>query len=66
MVKNVPDSDGDLSILQSEKCLDPNPATNADCTNRAGFWSFTDSFAYDSSGAVTKMQFGNGRWETAS
>ena len=33
---------------------------------RPGILSCSDSFSRDSSGGVTKMQLGNGRWETSS
>ncbi|MFN6963476.1 MAG: RHS repeat domain-containing protein [Pyrinomonadaceae bacterium] len=64
VVKNVLDMSGDLSIVQSGKCLDANPATNAACTNRAGLWNYASSFTYNAAGAVTSMQLGNGLWES--
>jgi RHS repeat-associated protein len=63
-VKNTLDSNGDLAMVQSGKCLDATPATNATCTNRAGYWSYANSFTYNPAGAVTLMQLGNGRWES--
>ncbi|MEP7148725.1 MAG: hypothetical protein ABI857_07560, partial [Acidobacteriota bacterium] len=66
VVKNTLNADGELSQVQSGKCLDATPGTAGTCTNRAGFFTYADSFTYNSSGAVTKMQLGNGKWETAS
>jgi RHS repeat-associated protein len=54
VVKNTLGSDGQLLRVQSKK--------NANY----GFHTYAGSFTYDSSGAVTKMQLGNGSWETAS
>ncbi len=54
VVKNTLGIDGELLQVQSRK--------NANF----GFHTYAGSFAYDSAGAVTKMQLGNGRWETAS
>lgn len=53
VVKNTLGVDGELLQVQSKK--------NANF----GFHTYAGSFTYDSSGAVTKMQLGNGRWETA-
>ncbi len=53
VVRNTLNSDGELSQVQSKK----NAAQ--------GFFTYADSFAYNSSGAVTRMQLGNGHWETA-
>jgi RHS repeat-associated protein len=64
-VKNVLNNDGELSIVQSAKCLDGTPATNGTCTTQAGVWNYAQHVTRDTSGAVTKMQLGNGRWETA-
>ncbi|HMM81501.1 MAG TPA: RHS repeat-associated core domain-containing protein [Pyrinomonadaceae bacterium] len=66
VVKNVLDNNGDLSIVESGKCLDSTPGTNASCTNRAGFWNYAHNFTYNASRAVTSMQLGNGRWESTS
>ena len=30
----------------------------------AGFWTYADSFAFDTAGHVKRMQLGNGLWET--
>ncbi|MEO8649244.1 MAG: RHS repeat-associated core domain-containing protein [Acidobacteriota bacterium] len=54
IVKNTLNADGELSQVQSKK--------NAN----HGFFTYADSFAYNAAGAVTKMQLGNGLWETAS
>lgn len=53
VVRNVLNNDGELAAVQSKK--------NAN----SGFFNYADSFAYNSAGAVTKMQLGNGKWETA-
>ncbi len=53
VVKNVLDNSGNLSIVQSKK------------NSSAGYWHYADSFTYNASGAVTKMQLGNGLWETS-
>jgi len=53
VVKNTLNSDGELTQVQSKK--------NA----TQGFFTYANSFAYNAAGAVTKMQLGNGRWETA-
>ncbi|HRI05068.1 MAG TPA: RHS repeat-associated core domain-containing protein [Pyrinomonadaceae bacterium] len=52
-VQNVLDNNGDLSIVQSKK--------NAS----SGYWHYADGFTYNAAGGVTKMQLGNGLWETA-
>jgi RHS repeat-associated protein len=53
-VQNVLDADGNLETVRSKKnALIP-------------YWAYADKFTYDASGAVTKMQLGNGLWETAS
>lgn len=54
VVKNTLNTDGQLAQVQSKK--------NANY----GFFTYADSPTYNSSGAVTKMQLGNSRWETAS
>ena len=64
-VKNALNNDGELSLVQSGKCLDATPGTNATCSSQAGLWNYAGHFTYDTSGAVTKMQLGNGKWETA-
>jgi YD repeat-containing protein len=51
-VKNVLDSSGDLTLVQSSK--DTN----------SGYWNYASSFTYNPAGAVTSMQLGNGRWES--
>ena len=53
-MKNVIDNNGDLEIVQSKK----NAA--------AGYWNYAKNSTYTAAGAVTSMQLGNGRWETAS
>jgi RHS repeat-associated protein len=53
VVKNVLDADGQLSIVQSKK------------TSSAGYWNYASHFTYTAAGAVSAMQLGNGRWETA-
>ena len=53
VVQNTLDSDGKLEQVQSRK------------DSNHGFWTYANSFSYDPTGAVTKMQLGNGRWETA-
>lgn len=53
VVKSVLDNDGDLSIVQSKK------------NENAGFWNYAQHFTYTAAGAVTSMQLGNGRWESA-
>jgi RHS repeat-associated protein len=52
VVKNVLDSDGDLSKIQSKR------------TENAPFWNYAQNFNYTASGAVSLMQLGNGRWES--
>ncbi|HMS08949.1 MAG TPA: hypothetical protein PKE66_05665, partial [Pyrinomonadaceae bacterium] len=64
-VKSVLDSNGELAMLQSSKCLDGLPGTSGACTALAGLWNYADNFTYNTAGGVTKMQLGNGRWETA-
>ncbi|PYT00380.1 MAG: hypothetical protein DMF63_07355 [Acidobacteria bacterium] len=51
VVKNTLDEDGALSQVQSKK------------NSTSGYWAYASSFSYDTSGAVKKMQLGNGRWE---
>lgn len=51
VVKNILDTDGELTTVQSKK--------NA---NHA-FWNYANHFTSNAAGAVTKMQLGNGRWE---
>ncbi len=63
-VKNVIDMGGDLSIVQSAKCLDGAPGTGASCGSQAGVWNYAQHFTYNAAGAVTAMQLGNGRWES--
>ena len=45
--------DGELTQVQSKRDADH------------GFVNYAESISYNASGAVTKMQLGNGRWETA-
>ena len=52
-MQNTLNSDGQLEQVQSKK------------DSNHGFWTYANSFSYDATGAVTKMQLGNGRWETA-
>jgi RHS repeat-associated protein len=52
VVKNVLDSDGDLSIVQSRK------------NENAGFWNYAQHFSYTPSGEVSSVQLGNGRWQS--
>jgi RHS repeat-associated protein len=52
VVKNVLDSNGDLSLVQSKK------------NSNSGYWNYASSFTYNAAGAVTSMQLGNGRWES--
>jgi YD repeat-containing protein len=53
VVKNTLDADGQLSQIQSKK------------NSSSGYWQYANSFTYNPAGALTKMQLGNGRWETA-
>ncbi|MEZ5308332.1 MAG: RHS repeat-associated core domain-containing protein [Pyrinomonadaceae bacterium] len=52
VVRNVLDSTGRLSIVQSKK--DANH----------GFWDYAKGFQYTAAGAVSDMQLGNGKWES--
>jgi RHS repeat-associated protein len=52
VVKNVLETDGDLSAVQSKK------------TANHGFWTYANQFAYNAAGAVTSIQLGNGKWES--
>jgi len=54
VVKNTIDENGELEQVQSRK------------NSNYGYWQYAGSFSRDTSGNVTKMQLGNGRWETAS
>lgn len=54
VVKNTFDQDGKLSQVQSKK------------NSAAGYWKYAGKFLRDAAGNVTKMQLGNGLWETAS
>jgi len=63
-VKNTLDASGDLSMVQSGKCLDAAFGTNGTCINGAGLWSYARHFSYNAAGAVTGLQLGNGRWES--
>ncbi len=53
VVKNILDNDGELSIVQSKK--------NAN----AGYWDYAKNFTFTAAGAVSSMQLGNGKWESA-
>ena len=53
-VKHILDDDGDLSIVKSKK------------NTNAAFYNYASNFTYDSTGAVKKMQLGNGLWENYS
>ncbi|MEZ5306101.1 MAG: RHS repeat-associated core domain-containing protein [Pyrinomonadaceae bacterium] len=53
VVRNVLDNTGRLSIVQSKK--------NAN----HGFWDYAKGFQYTAAGAVSDMQLGNGKWESA-
>ena len=52
VVKNVLDSSGDLSIVQSSK------------NGVSGYFNYAKSFTYTAAGAVSSMQLGNGKWES--
>lgn len=52
VVRNVLDSDGNLSEVESKK------------TSAAGYWPYANSFTYTAAGAVSSMQLGNGGWES--
>ena len=52
VVKNVLDSSGDLSIVQSSK------------NNASGYFNYAKSFTYTAAGAVSSIQLGNGKWES--
>ena len=52
VVRNVLDTTGDLSIVESKK------------NSSSGFWHYADSFSYTAAGAVSSMQLGNGHWES--
>ena len=58
------DASGDLSMVQSARCMDTAAGTDADCTEQAGLWNYAKNFTYNPAGAVTSMQLGNGRWES--
>ena len=51
IVRQTLNSDGELAHVQSRK------------TANHGFATYADGFSYNSFGAVTRMQLGNGRWE---
>ncbi len=63
-LKNVLDASGDLSMVQSARCMDAAAGTDADCAAQAGLWNYAKNFTYNAAGAVTSMQLGNGRWES--
>jgi RHS repeat-associated protein len=52
-VKNVLDNNGDLSMVQSKK------------SSNYGYWNYAQNFTYTAAGAVSSMQLGNFRWESA-
>ncbi len=52
-VKNVLDNDGDLAVVQSKK------------TASAAYWDYAQNFTYTAAGAVSSMQLGNSKWESA-
>ena len=64
VVKNAIDNNGDLSMVQSARCMDAAASTDADCTAQAGLWNYAKNFTYNPAGAVASMQLGNGRWES--
>ncbi|MBX3295322.1 MAG: RHS repeat protein [Acidobacteria bacterium] len=64
VVKNVLDASGDLSMVQSARCMDAAAGTDADCAAQAGLWNYAKNLTYNPAGAVTSMQLGNGRWES--
>jgi RHS repeat-associated protein len=51
-VKKVLDSNGDLMAVKSSK------------NSAAGYWTYADAMAYNAAGALTKLQLGNGHWES--
>lgn len=53
VVRNTIDENGDLEQVQSKK------------NSSAGYWQYAGNMTRDTAGNVTKMQLGNGRWETA-
>ena len=53
VVKNILNQNGDLAIVESKK--------NAG----VGYFNYAKNFTYTAAGAVSSMQLGNGRWETA-
>jgi len=53
VVKNTFDRNGDLAQVQSKK------------NSGAGYWTYADAITRTSAGGITKMQLGNGHWETA-
>ncbi len=52
VVKNTLNGNGELSQVQSRK------------NSSAGYWAYAKGFSYNPTGALTKMQLGNGLWET--
>lgn len=52
IVKNSVDNNGKLTNVQSKK------------SQNHGFLSYAEHLTYNSAGAVTSMQLGNGRWES--
>ncbi len=62
VVKNVLDASGDLSMVQSARCMDAAAGTDADCAAQAGLWNYGKNFTYNPAGAATSMQLGNGRF----
>jgi RHS repeat-associated protein len=53
VVKNTLKSGGELSAVQSKK------------NGSLGYWNYADNITYNTAGAVTSMQLGNGRWQSA-
>ena len=53
VVKNVLNNDGYLALVQSKK------------NGNAGYFNYAKSFSYTAAGAVSSMQLGNGKWESA-
>ena len=53
VVRNTLNVDGELSQVQSRK------------NTSSGFFAYADAFEYNASGAIVKLQLGNGHWETS-
>jgi len=52
VVKNTFDQDGELTQVRSKK------------SSTVGYWTYADAITRNSAGAITKMQLGNGHWES--